>query len=83
MVQAEDGAESYNYSYWGLTTAAPAAYQANVLWNGESIGVGAFKEPSDFHVTEDIKSMCSIQAITGLSCWMISFSAYRRSVVCP
>ncbi len=53
MVQAADGAESYNYSYWGLTTAAPAAYQANVLWNGESVGAGAFKEPSDFHVTED------------------------------
>ncbi|WP_336772993.1 hypothetical protein [Paenibacillus sp. MMO-58] len=50
---AADGAESYNYSYWGLTTAAPAAYQANALWNGESLGAGAFKEPSDFHVTGD------------------------------
>ncbi|WP_336790440.1 hypothetical protein [Paenibacillus sp. MMO-177] len=52
-VMAADGAESYNYSYWGLTTAAPAAYQANALWNGESMGAGAFKEPSDFHVTGD------------------------------
>ncbi|MCM3629837.1 hypothetical protein M3194_21115 [Paenibacillus glycanilyticus] len=52
-VMAADGAESYNYSYWGLTTAAPAAYQANGLWNGESTGAGAFKEPGDFHVTGD------------------------------
>ncbi|GMK45435.1 hypothetical protein PghCCS26_25630 [Paenibacillus glycanilyticus] len=52
-VRAADGAESYNYSYWGLTTAAPAAYQANVLWNGESMGAGAFKDPSDFQVTAD------------------------------
>lgn len=50
---AADGAESYNYSYWGLTTAAPAAYQANMLWNGEGTRAGAFKEPGDFHVTAD------------------------------
>ncbi len=48
-----DGAASYNYSFWGDSVAAPAAYQANLLLNGESLGVGAFNKPNDFHVTND------------------------------
>ncbi|ANY68659.1 hypothetical protein BBD42_20940 [Paenibacillus sp. BIHB 4019] len=53
MVQAAEDAGSYHYSFWGNTVAAPAAYQATKLWNGESLGVGPLKEPSDLHVTAD------------------------------
>ncbi|PZD97104.1 hypothetical protein DNH61_04230 [Paenibacillus sambharensis] len=50
---AEGDGTSYNYSFWGRTAAAPAAYQATDLYNGSDLGVGAFKEPSDLHVTTD------------------------------
>ncbi|WP_442954884.1 hypothetical protein [Paenibacillus sp. SYP-B4298] len=46
-------APSYNYSYWGTTVAAPAAYQASLLENGEKSGAGAFQEPSDLYVSDD------------------------------
>lgn len=46
-------APSYNYSYWGETVAAPAAYAATSIENGSQSGAGAFKEPNDLYVTED------------------------------
>lgn len=49
---AGEGA-SYNYSFWGDTVTAPAAYQATELYNGSDLGVGPLKEPSDLHVSED------------------------------
>ncbi|MFC5529470.1 SMP-30/gluconolactonase/LRE family protein [Cohnella yongneupensis] len=52
-VQAEESGGSYNYSAWGDPVAAPSAYQATVAWNGESLGVGALKDPNDIHVTAD------------------------------
>ncbi|MBW5445248.1 hypothetical protein GE107_04115 [Cohnella sp. CFH 77786] len=52
-VRADAGDTSYQYSYWGETVASPAAYLAETIWNGERLGVGAFKAPSDMHVTAD------------------------------
>lgn len=49
--RAEPG--SYNYSFWRDTVVAPAAYKASALWNGESLGIGAFKEPGDLYVSAD------------------------------
>nr|WP_225229346.1 hypothetical protein [Paenibacillus gallinarum] len=49
---AGDGA-SYNYSFWGETVEAPAAYQATELYTGSDLGVGPLKEPSDLHVSSD------------------------------
>lgn len=53
VTQAHAVAPSYNYSYWNESVAAPSAYEATALWNGEQIGAGAFKEPSDIYVTPD------------------------------
>ncbi|MCA0753496.1 hypothetical protein KP806_00415 [Paenibacillus sp. N4] len=53
LVHAEDGASSYNYSFWGDTVASPAAYQATDLLSGPDLGIGPLKEPSDIHVTPD------------------------------
>ncbi|TSB47971.1 hypothetical protein FN960_04980 [Alkalicoccobacillus porphyridii] len=46
--------KSYNYSYWGDSVPSPEAYSATNLVDGESLGVGAFAEPSDMHVTENL-----------------------------
>lgn len=53
IAQAADGGASYNYSFWGDTVVSPSAYEATALLTGNSIGVGAFKDPSDLHVTGD------------------------------
>lgn len=53
IVHAEETPASYNYSYWGETVASPAAYRATAILNGDSLGVGPFKEPNDIHVTAD------------------------------
>ncbi|WP_028608912.1 SMP-30/gluconolactonase/LRE family protein [Paenibacillus harenae] len=53
IVHAEETPASYNYSYWGDAVASPAAYRATALLNGDSLGVGPFKEPNDIHVTAD------------------------------
>ncbi|NIK71986.1 MULTISPECIES: NHL repeat-containing protein [unclassified Paenibacillus] len=53
VVHAEETPASYNYSYWGDAVASPAAYRATALLNGDSLGVGPFKEPNDIHVTAD------------------------------
>lgn len=45
--------DSYNYSVWGETVVSPSAYEATTLMTGTSLGVGAFKDPSDLHVTAD------------------------------
>lgn len=50
---ADDITASYNYSFWGNAVANPAAYQATTIWNGDRLGVGAFKDPNDLYVTED------------------------------
>ncbi|WP_239588124.1 hypothetical protein [Gracilibacillus alcaliphilus] len=49
-----DGAPSYNYSFWEESVPAPAAYHPTRLVDGESLGIGAFKEPNDLHVTKDL-----------------------------
>lgn len=41
---------SYNYSYWRDSVAAPAAYEATRIIDGELLGVGSLKEPSDIYV---------------------------------
>ncbi|WP_338551905.1 hypothetical protein [Paenibacillus sp. KS-LC4] len=53
IAKAAEDDSAYNYSFWGNTVAAPAAYKATSLWHGESMGIGALKEPSDLHVTAD------------------------------
>jgi len=53
LVHANEGEASYNYSFWGNTVASPPAYRATTLLDGAGLGVGAFKEPSDLHVTPD------------------------------
>ncbi|MCI3922871.1 hypothetical protein MO973_21850 [Paenibacillus sp. TRM 82003] len=54
LAQAGEGAPpSYHYSFWGDTTASPAAYQATALVTGSSAGVGSFKDPNDLFVTTD------------------------------
>lgn len=52
-VYADESGGSYNYSARGNPVASPSAYQATTLWTGEKLGVGAFKEPADLHVTAD------------------------------
>jgi len=44
---------SYQYSYWGDTVAAPAAYMATRIIDGVMMGAGALQEPADIHVTDD------------------------------
>lgn len=53
LSHAADGAASYNYSYWSRSVASPAAYEATTLLDGANLGVGAFNQPSDLHVTRD------------------------------
>lgn len=53
VVYADESGGSYNYSARGNPVASPSAYQATTLWTGEKLGVGAFKDPSDLHVTAD------------------------------
>ncbi|GIQ64519.1 hypothetical protein PACILC2_30870 [Paenibacillus cisolokensis] len=53
LAYADGGSESYNYSFWGDTVPAPAAYEATVSIAGEGAGAGPFKDPSDLHVTPD------------------------------
>ncbi|AWB46907.1 hypothetical protein DCC85_10910 [Paenibacillus sp. CAA11] len=48
-----DNSPSYNYSYWKDTVPAPAAYEATSLLDGNRLGIGRFKDPSDIHVTAD------------------------------
>ncbi|WP_020619985.1 NHL repeat-containing protein [Paenibacillus daejeonensis] len=51
--QAAEVSASYMYSFWGEAVAAPAAYQATDLHDGQSLGLGAFKEPNDLYVRAD------------------------------
>ncbi|WP_228275726.1 hypothetical protein [Gracilibacillus oryzae] len=44
---------SYNYSFWGDSIAAPDAFKAATLIQGDDLKFGAFKEPNDLFVTED------------------------------
>jgi hypothetical protein len=53
VVHAEEAPASYNYSYWGDAVASPTAYRATAILDGDSLGVGPFKEPNDIHVTAD------------------------------
>lgn len=48
---AKSEPETYNYSFWSESVAAPAAYQAKQLLTGNVLGVGAFKEPNDIYVS--------------------------------
>jgi DNA-binding beta-propeller fold protein YncE len=54
-VHADEGAPTYNYSFWGDSVAAPDAYQAKELINGKTLGVTPFNQPNDLHVTNDNK----------------------------
>lgn len=47
---AHSAPASYNYSYWGDTAPAPAAYQAKRLLTGQNLGIGELKEPNDLQV---------------------------------
>lgn len=49
---AESEPNTYNYSFWGDSVAAPEAYQAKQLLTGSVLGIGAFKEPTDIYVTK-------------------------------
>ncbi|MFS0725568.1 hypothetical protein [Paenibacillus sp. 1P07SE] len=51
--EAAEVAPSYMYSYYGEAVAAPAAYQATDLYDGRTLGVDAFREPSDLGVHPD------------------------------
>lgn len=53
QVHADDGASSYNYSFWGNTVAAPKAYEATALLNGAKLGTGPLKDPADLFVSAD------------------------------
>jgi hypothetical protein len=50
---ADGSADAYHYSYWGETVPSPAAYEATGMITGTKLKIGAFKEPSDLHVTAD------------------------------
>nr|WP_235715746.1 NHL repeat-containing protein [Halalkalibacter hemicellulosilyticus] len=52
-VQAANQTASYNYSFWGESVHAPAAYYPTRLVDGEGLGVGMLNSPTDFHVSED------------------------------
>lgn len=52
-IYANEGAPSYNYSYWGEAVAAPLAYTATQTINGHQLGVGPLREPNDFHMSPD------------------------------
>ncbi len=52
-VRADTGTDSYNYSFWGESVPAPAAFQATQLVNGASLGIEALREPNDLYVTND------------------------------
>nr|WP_245746140.1 NHL repeat-containing protein [Evansella caseinilytica] len=52
-VLASNDPDAYNYSFWEEAVPAPAAYKAVDLVDGESLGIGAFKEPNDFYVSND------------------------------
>ncbi|MDQ0253225.1 hypothetical protein J2S74_000597 [Evansella vedderi] len=52
-VHANNGSDSYNYSFWGESVPAPAAFQATKLVNGASLGIDALREPNDLYVTSD------------------------------
>lgn len=45
--------ESYNYNYWEEPVPSPAAYLPERVWSGDSLGVGAFKEPTDVFVSQE------------------------------
>ncbi|MGN7310866.1 hypothetical protein ACTHQ4_07170 [Alkalicoccobacillus gibsonii] len=47
--------DAYNYSFWGDAVPSPEAYSAIDLLDGERLGIGAFSEPSDMQVTEDLE----------------------------
>lgn len=44
---------SYQYSYWGEAVAAPDAYKATRIIDGDMIGSGRLQQPADLHVTDD------------------------------
>ncbi|WP_437126794.1 hypothetical protein [Paenibacillus pabuli] len=52
-VSADGKQDAYQYSYWGDSVPAPAAYEATSIITGKKVNAGAFKEPSDMHVTAD------------------------------
>ncbi len=52
-VKASNGSDAYNYSFWGDSVPAPAAFQATDLVNGASLGIEAFREPNDLFVSKD------------------------------
>lgn len=51
VIHADSATNSYNYSYWGYTVVSPAAYKANKIVDGNSLGIGPLKDPADLHVT--------------------------------
>lgn len=52
-IYANEGAPSYIYSFWGESVAAPLAYTATQTIDGHKLGVGALREPNDFHMSPD------------------------------
>lgn len=50
---ADGPSDAYQYSYWGDAVRSPAAYEATGIVTGKKLNIGAFKEPSDMHVTAD------------------------------
>lgn len=44
---------SYMYDYWGNAVPTPQAYLSSLVIKGESLGIGALKDPSDLCVSEN------------------------------
>lgn len=45
--------ESYTYSYWGEPVSAPQAYLPSRIIDGDELGIGNFKNPSDISVNSN------------------------------
>lgn len=44
--------QSYTYSYQGQAVESPHAYTPQAVWQGDTLGVGKFKDPSDLFVDD-------------------------------
>jgi hypothetical protein len=45
--------QSYTYDFWGKAVPAPQAYLPSRVLDGETLGIGALKDPQDIYVDRD------------------------------